>query len=88
MQMLVGFPNDRNDIQHTGTGFGMTRHQSEEHVTRFPDGLFAHEIDKSLYRESDEPWLARIYVTSDNLKEAIRRVEEFCKFLEEKRTWF
>jgi hypothetical protein len=75
----------RNDIHHTGQEFGMTRRQSEEHQTRFPEGLFIDEMDRQVFRESSHTWPGRIYVTSDNLREAIRRVESFCEFLEEHR---
>lgn len=77
----------RNDIQHTGEEFGMVRRQSKEHARRFPGGLFASEIDKELFRESKDPWPARISVSGDTLSEAVRRVERFCEFLDSKRTW-
>jgi hypothetical protein len=74
----------RNDIQHTSQEFGMTRRMSQTHYSRFPDGLFAQDVDKAMAREiagglGFEP---RIYVTGANLFEAIRRVEDFCEFLE------
>ncbi len=78
----------RNDIQHPDDAFGMTRRQSRKHQERFPGGLFIHEIDKELHRESPYPWSARIYITSANLSEAINRVERFCEFLEANRRGF
>ena len=80
----------RNDIQHTETpfgAFGLTRRQSDEHRTRFPHGLFVHEIDRQLATAAGDASMGRIYVTRENLKEAIQRVERFCEFLEEHRPY-
>jgi hypothetical protein len=80
----------RNDIQHTDKLFGifgLTRRQNEEHRTRFPRGLFVHEIDRQLAAESADASLGRIYVTKEKLREAIRRVERFCEYLEENRPY-
>jgi hypothetical protein len=51
----------------------------------FPQGLFVHEIDKQIAREPNDGWLGRIYVTAENLNEAILRVETFCEWLEANR---
>lgn len=75
----------RNDIQHSGQEFGMTRRQNKEHSRRFPEGIFIHEIDKAIARESAMEWQSRIYVTQENLQEAVQRVERFCEFLDGKR---
>jgi hypothetical protein len=77
----------RNDIHHTGREFGMTRRQSREHYRRFPDGIFTDEYDRRMYAGFEDPKL-RIYVTAENLREAIRRVEVFCEFLEKNRRFF
>ncbi len=76
----------RNDLEHGGEPFGMTRRQSKEHVRRFPAGLFVEEMDKQLFQRPGESWPLRIMVTDDGLKEAIRRVECFCEFLDSQRT--
>jgi hypothetical protein len=39
----------RNDTEHTGKAFGMTRYQSVEHHNRFPSGLFVDEIEKQIF---------------------------------------
>jgi hypothetical protein len=75
----------RNDIQHTGDSFGMDRRQSKDHQLRFPEGIFINYVDKSFQRELPSPWGSRIDVTSYNLKEAVRRVESFCQFLDDNR---
>jgi len=77
----------RNDIQHTGQEFGMTRRQSKEHHRRFPDGIFAHEIDRQMYADWQD-FQPRIYVTAENLREAIRRTEAFCGYLDNHRRFF
>jgi hypothetical protein len=75
----------RNDVEHGGEPFGMTRRQSKEHVRRFHAGLFVDEMDKQLFQRPGESWPLRIEVTDDGLREAIRRVESFCQFLDSKR---
>ncbi len=75
----------RNDVEHGGEPFGMTRRQSQEHALRFPSGLFVDEIEKQLFQASDSSWPRRIEVTDAGLKEAIRRVEGFCEFLDAER---
>jgi hypothetical protein len=73
----------RNDMQHSETYFGMTRRQGNEHREKFPDGLFAHEVDKNIYtarsRDGGYSWPMRLYVTDKTLAEAIRRVELFSE---------
>lgn len=77
----------RNDIAHQGDPFAMTRYQSTDHYRRFPFGLFVHEIDRLMARESGgHPWPGRICVTRESLAESIRRVETFCEFLDANRT--
>jgi hypothetical protein len=75
----------RNDVEHSGEPFGMTRRQSEEHVRRFPAGLFVNETDKQFFQGAADSWPRRIDVMQDGLKEAIRRVEKFCEFLDSHR---
>jgi hypothetical protein len=75
----------RNDVEHRGEAFGMTRRQSKEHVRRFPAGLFVNEMDRELFQRPGDSWPLRIEVTDDGLKEAIRRVESFCEFLDAQR---
>ena len=77
----------RNDVEHSGTAFGMTKSQSKKHQERFPLGLFVHEIDRQIAASSEHEWSGRIYITHDSLVEAIRRVERFCEFLDERRPW-
>lgn len=75
----------RNDVEHSGEPFGMTRRQSGEHQRRFSQGVFVHEIDRQIAQSSGHDWLGRIDVTRDGLREAIRRVETFCEFLDSQR---
>jgi len=76
----------RNDIQHSEQEFGMSRRMDKKHFARFPDGLFASEMDKQIQVEM--PFgTPRIQITKQNLEEAIRRVEEFCEFVERHRTF-
>ncbi len=77
----------RNDGEHNGEPFGMTRSQSKDHQTRFPLGVFVHEIDRQIAASSGHEWLGRIQITQDNLAEAIRRIETFCEFLDAQRPW-
>jgi hypothetical protein len=75
----------RNDSEHSGQPFGMTRRQSKEHALRFPDGLFVEDTDRDMARASPSHRPGRIVVTDAGLAEAIRRVESFCKFINEQR---
>ncbi len=76
----------RNDAEHSSDPFAMTRRQSGEHQVRFPTGLFVDEIDKQLAQAGDS-WPGRISVTDNGLKEAIRRVETFCEWLDSQRRY-
>ena len=76
----------RNDAEHRGQPFGMTRRQSKEHALRFPDGLFVDDIDRDIARASPGDWPGRIVVTDAGLAEAIRRVETFCEFVDAQRS--
>lgn len=73
----------RNDSEHREDPLGMTRRQSEEHARRFPEGLFVDEFDKQYL--AGHSWPGRIEVTNASLREAIRRVESFCEFLDSRR---
>jgi len=74
----------RNDLEHGEEPFGMSRRQSEEHAARFPGGLFVDELEKEVF-QSDSSWPGQIVVTETNLEEAIRRVEQFCEFVDGQR---
>ena len=76
----------RNDVEHNGQPFAMTRVQSKDHKRRFPRGVFVDEIHKQAMQSND--WPRRIDVTADALKEAIRRIEAFCEFLDSRRLWY
>jgi hypothetical protein len=77
----------RNDVEHSGEPFDMTRSQSEHHRKRFPLGVFVHEVDRQIAASSGREWLGRIQITQGNLMEAIRRIESFCEFLDAQRPW-
>lgn len=75
----------RNDVEHQGQPFGMTRSQSKDHQARFPLRVFVHEVDRQIAASSGRAWLGRIQITQGNLAEAIRRIETFCQFLDSQR---
>lgn len=76
----------RADIHHSEQEFGMARHMNKKHFKRFPDGLFAHELDLQIQAEWEHGMSPpRIHVTRENLEEAIRRVKGFCEFIDLKR---
>ena len=64
----------------------MERRLSKDHHRRFPQGIFAREADRQIYA-SAEDWQPRINVTAENLQEAIRRVEIFCAYLDDRRRY-
>jgi hypothetical protein len=76
----------RNGIQHTqhhGRFYNLERKQTSEHRNRFPDSIFADDLDKRLFpsEKTSEPY--RIKVTRDNLWVVLDAVEKFCAFLME-----
>ncbi len=75
----------RNDSVHQEDPLGMARRQSKEHARRFPAGLFVDDFDKRFH--ADNSWPGRIEVTDAGLREAIRRVESFCEFLDSRRVY-
>lgn len=77
----------RNDVEHGGEPFGMARRQSKQDQLKFPEGLFVDDFDRHMARTSASSWPGRIVVTEDGLKEAIRRVETFCEFLDSQRPY-
>ena len=77
----------RNDAQHTGREFGMTRYQDARHQKRFPKGLFADATFAEMVERSPLIGPVPLRVTSDSLKEAIKRVLDFCAFVDERRPW-
>lgn len=66
----------RDDIHHSEQEFGMARRMNQKHFNRFPEGLFSDELDLQIHGEWGL-YPPRIYVTTENLVEAIRRVEVF-----------
>ena len=71
----------RNDAQHKGREFGMTRFLDARHQERFPKGLFS---DATLAGMIDPPFLP-LRVTADSLQEASKRVLDFCSFIDAQR---
>jgi hypothetical protein len=76
----------RNDIQHPEGESGLERRMSRTHRSKFPDGIFADQVELTKYRPYDE-LRPHIFITEENLHEAVRRVESFCDFLEQRRAW-
>jgi len=74
----------RNDIQHGRAAFGFQRYRDEQHKQRFPRGLFIPEHERDRLDEHLSWSSSRIHVSPTALTEAIRRVDEFCKFPEDR----
>ena len=75
----------RNDAQHTGREFGMTRYQDARHQEQFPKGLFADPTFAEMVERSPLMGPVLLRVTDDGLHEAIRRVLDFCSFIDDRR---
>jgi hypothetical protein len=74
----------RNDAQHAGIEFGMTRYRDARHQERFPSGIFA-DVMYTTMAERLPFFPVPLKVTADSLNEAIKRVGDFCSFLEAQR---
>ena len=74
----------RNDAQHTGREFGMTRYRDARHQERFPSGIFADAMFTTM-AERLPFFPVPLKVTAHGLNEAIRRVSDFCTFLDGRR---
>ena len=77
----------RNDAQHTGREFGMTRYQDARHQERFPKGIFADPTFAEMTARSPLMGPVPLRVTADGLQEASKRVLAFCMFIDERRPW-
>jgi hypothetical protein len=75
----------RNDAQHTGREFGMTRYQDARHQERFPKGLFADPTFAEMAARSPLMGPVPLRVTAESLQEANKRVLDFCSFIDERR---
>jgi hypothetical protein len=75
----------RNDAQHTGREFGMARYLDARHHERFPKGLFADPTIAAMVQRSPLMGPVPLRVTADGLREAIKRVLDFCSFIDERR---
>jgi len=67
----------RNDVQHGKTGLGLSRYRTERHKSKFPTGIFTSELERR-YPTFD----GEVSVTKQSFEEAVRRVEQFCEFVE------
>ena len=65
----------------------MTRYQDSRHQERFPKGLFADATFAEMVEHSPLMGPVPLRVTADSLKEAIKRVLDFCRFVDERRPW-
>ena len=74
----------RNDAQHAGREFGMTRYRDWRHQERFPSGIFADAMYTTM-AERLPFFPVPLKVTANSLKEAIQRVGDFCTFLDARR---
>ncbi|SRR5712692_459950 len=68
----------RNDIQHEGRPYDLARFQDERHAQRFPNSIFASELDKAIFREMSKPEPCRIEVTRESLTSALETIERLC----------
>jgi len=75
----------RNDIQHGRPALGLGRYRNEKHSQRFPVGLFVRDHDRRV-SSAGGLW-TQIHVSPEALKEAIRRIEAFCTFVEHGVGW-
>jgi hypothetical protein len=51
---------------------------------RFPDGIYADDTQKAVARVIPD-MMPDVNVSGEGLKDAVRRVEHFCEFLDTKR---
>lgn len=72
----------RNDIQHEGRPYDMARLQNQKHAQRFPDSIFANELDRLIFREFSKPESCRIEVTEKSLGTALDVIYVFCEALD------
>lgn len=76
----------RNSIQHSehpGRFYAVARKQTIEHRRRYPESIFADEMERTLFpaHMSKEPY--KIRVTQESLYSALDAIEKFCSYLEE-----
>jgi hypothetical protein len=76
LQLLEQVNFARNDSQHRGSEFNLTKWQNAEHHRRFPDGLFVAD----LFKATNEP--GKINVSEDSLRKAMDAVHIFAAFIE------
>ena len=60
----------------------MAHVQNAKHAFRFPDSIFACELDRMIFREFSKPEPCRIEVTEKSLATALESVYAFCKALD------
>ena len=72
----------RNGIQHGGNFYNLEHRQGNDYFERFPDSIFADELERELYPAGEAAQPYRITVSKDNLFAAIQSVEEFCTYLD------
>jgi hypothetical protein len=73
----ISHGEDRNDIYTIG------RTLSKNHSLRFPNSLFANEIDRQMWSGSKHATPLRIEVSADKLQQAIQIVDTFCSYIDQ-----
>jgi len=73
----------RNDIQHEGRPYDLARVQDKRHTQRFPNSIFASELDKAIFREFSTHQPCRIDLTPEGLAQGLEIIEQFCLRIEE-----
>jgi hypothetical protein len=86
LELLEDISLTRNSIQHTEHPirfYELDRQQTTEHHSRFPDSIFADEIEKRLMPASSSHGPYRISVTRTSLYAAIDVIDGFCTYLDQ-----
>jgi len=65
----------------------MVRYQGARHQERFPKGLIVDATFAEMVERSPLLGPVHLRVTADSLKEPIKRVLDFCAFIDERRPW-
>lgn len=75
----------RNRIEHGGTFYDLSHKQDTVYFNRFPDSVFANELEKAGFSDEEAKEPCRISVTREGLVIAIDGIKSFCEYLE--REW-
>jgi hypothetical protein len=74
----------RNDIQHEGRSYDLARLQNKRHAERFPESIFASQLDRAIFREMSRNEPCRIDVTRESLVKSLEVIESFCSRIDQR----